>query len=195
MRKLIYSATIVAALLLVACEETPEENVGGTVEESGTEEDAGGTVEEGDTEETSAEPSADVASEAAKDASHEINQVISDNDNAKITLINMTEVADDIKGKTYKILFEIENRLTDTLDMGFTDISANGQQLSSGQSGIRYEAISPGKTGHATIVIYAEKEPALPELNSLKLNLDINRNMGIGKPLQFIEEYPIDVTF
>ena len=189
MKKLIYSAAIVSALLLAACEEPKEENVDGPVEEAGTEEDAGGTVE------TSAEPVAEVESEAAKDASHEMNQVISDNENAKVTLISMTEVADDTNGKVYKILFEIENKLTDTLAMGYADISANGQQLSSGQSSISYEDISPGKTGYATISIYAEKEPALPELNSLKLNLDISKKMGAGEPLRGIEDYPIDVTF
>lgn len=190
MKKIIYSATILSVLLLAACEEPTEKNVVGTVEESGTvEEDAGGTVE------TSAEPSAEVENEAAKDAPHEINQVISDNANAKVTLISMTEVADDTNGKVYKILFEIENKRTDTLAMGYADISANGQQLSSGQSGISYEDISPGKTGYATINIYAEKEPELPELNSLKLNLDISKKMGVGEPLQGIEEYPIDVTF
>ena len=57
MKKCIYSAALLLALMLGACGDTTEENVGGTVEESGTEIYANQTID---------------------DAVNEINQVIVD---------------------------------------------------------------------------------------------------------------------
>ena len=195
MKKLIYSATIVSALLLAACTETAEENVGDPIEEVGTEETSAGvesenaegnvegTVEEGDTEETSAD-----VENPDLNAPKVINQLIADDEIAKITLTEMTKVTDASGANVYEMIFEIENKSTNQLDLGHMNVSANEQKLTpgSGQTTLSRGLIDSGTTGRAKIQIIEKNELKLPELNSVMMDL-----MFVGLPTV----YPVNVTF
>ena len=170
MKKVIYSATLVSALMLGACGDTTEENVGGTVEESGTEVNA---------------------TETTDDAVNEINQVIVDNENVKATLLKITKVTDDIWGNSYEVIFDVQNKRTDSIGVQARSVSADGRMVDETLLSMSQE-IAPGKSGYATLTISEFDGYEFPEMNS---DFEMTLHIFSWDDYDYSEDHLVKVTF
>ena len=178
MKKCIYSAALVSALILGACGDTTEENIGGTVEENGTEEN-------------SAETSANTENESTDDAVNEINQVIVDNENVKATLLKITKVTDDIWGNSYEVIFDVENKRSDSIEVQARSVSADGRMVDDMLLSMSQE-VAPGKSAYATLKISEFDGYEFPELKS---DFEMTLHIFSWDNYDYTEDHPVKVTF
>jgi len=167
MKKCIYSAALVSALMLGACGDTTEENVGGTVEESGTE------------------------VSATEDAINEINQVIVDNENVKANLLKITKVTDDIWGNSYEVIFDVQNKRSDSIEVQARSVSADGRMIDETLLSMSQE-IAPGKAAYATLTISEFDGYEFPEMNS---DFEMTLHIFSWDDYDYSEDHPVKVIF
>ena len=165
MKKCIYSAALVSALMLGACGDTTEENVGGTVEESST--------------------------ETTEDAVNEINQVIVDNENVKATLLKIIKVTDDIWGNSYEVIFDVQNKRSDSIEVQARSVSADGRLVDETLLSMSQE-IAPGKSAYATLTISEFDGYEFPEMNS---NFEMTLHIFSWDDYDYSEDHLVKVTF
>jgi len=100
MKKCFYPFAIFMLFLsLTACGETTEEKLDGAVEKTETEQPA-------------EETQADEASENEND----MNQVIVDNDNVKVTLVKIVKKEDSIWGRSVEVVFDVQNKRQESIE-------------------------------------------------------------------------------
>ena len=178
MKKRIYSAALVSALILGACGDTTEENIGGTVEKSGTEVN-------------STETSTNAESGTLEDAINEINQVIVDNENIKATLLKITKVTDDIWGNSYEVIFDVQNKRSDSIEVQARSVSADGRMVDETLLSMSQE-VAPGKSAYATLTISEFDGYEFPEMNS---DFEMTLHIFSWDNYDYSEDHPVKVTF
>lgn len=170
-KKVIFSATLVLSLGLAACGETTEENLGGTTSSN---ED----VETADTEEV-------------KEDSNEINELIVDNENVKATLVKIVKKSDEIWGNSYEVIFDVENKRADTIEVQANTISADGRMVDETITSMSQEVAS-GKTAKATLSITEMEGYEFPELNS---DFEMELHIFSWDDYEWSEDHPVKVSF
>lgn len=111
MKKIFY-VSVLSALLLAACGGSTEENLGGTTNTD-------------DNIETNTEQ----ATEESQETSNDINQVIVDNEHIKATLVKIVKKNDDMWGNQYEVIFDVENKRQDKIEVQARSISADGRMI------------------------------------------------------------------
>lgn len=184
MKKLIYSTTIVSALLLGACGDEEPTNES-PLEENATEETTDNTTEE----------TADSTTEESHEehSSDGLNQIIADDENVKATLVNVTKATDSSGKAIYEALFEVENRLDAQIDVGYTEISGDGQPFVTGQSDMTATLIEPGATGQATLKVHESEGGGFPKNVEMSLSIS-KKNPDKPDVLQGVKDYSLSMT-
>lgn len=172
MKKMLYVGAI-SSLLLVGCGDTTEENVDGTVEENTT------------------ENVAEEEKEAVENEANEINQVIVDNANLKATLVKIVKVNDDIWGNSYEVIFDIQNKRSDTLTVQARNVSADGRMIDEMLLSMSQD-IAPSKSASAKLTIQEMEGYEFPELKS---DFEMTLHAFSWDNYDYEEDHPVKVTF
>jgi len=162
-----------SAMLLVGCGDASTESVSGSVEsDTGAE-----NVEE--------------AEEVAEEATEQINQVIADNENFKITLLDIAKVSDDIWGNSIEVKFDVENKRAETITVQARDVSADGRMVDDALI-MMSDDIATGKVGTVRLEIMELDGYDFPELNS---DLELTLRVFSWDNYDYQEEIPVKVSF
>lgn len=179
MKKLLFFA-IFSTLLLAACgDSSTEENIGGDASNS-----------ENGSASTEATPEEE-ANEEAKEESNDINELIVDNENVKATLIKIIKKTDAIFGDSYEIIFDVENKRSDSIEVQARSISADGRMVDDALTSMSQE-VAPGKAATATLTINNYEGYEFPELNS---DFEMELHIFSWDDYEYEESHPVKVTF
>lgn len=138
MKKLVLSAICVASLGLTACNDTTESRV-----ESSTGE-VGEQVE-------------------AKPQTIAINKLIADDENVKITLLEITKIESVTEGNRYDVVFEAINKRSDTIVLQVNSASADDMMIDTALLSMSTE-ITAGKMAKAKMRILERESYDFPEI-------------------------------
>jgi hypothetical protein len=156
LKKIFLAFVLVTCLFLIACGETTTEDLGGSVTNN---DNTTGEQTNNDTDSNSDEGDGESESEQS------INQLIVDNEHYKATLISITKKEDSIFGNSYEVLFDIENRRSDTIVAQAREVSADGRMIDETILSMSDE-IAPGKKGYAKLTISEYEGYDFPEITS-----------------------------
>lgn len=112
-------------------------------------------------------------------------QMIADDEYVKATIVDVIKDSEDA---VYNVVFEVENRLNNDIDVGYTEILGNGQSLTSSISATR---IPSGATGQATLYVEELSEGAFPA--SIELSLSISEYQTPSS-LYGVKDYPLTIA-
>lgn len=172
MKKFYYPiAMLMLLLLLAACGETTEENVNGKVENTETEQTAEETKED--------------------EKANEINQVIVDNENVKATLVKIVKKEDPIWGKSIEVIFDVENKRQDSIEVQARSVSADGRMVDETLL-VMSQEVAPGKSATAKLKIQEFEGYEFPEL---KENFEMTLHIFSWDQMDYQEDHPVKVTF
>lgn len=172
MKKFYYPiAMLMLLLLLAACGETTEENVNGKVENTETEQTAEETKED--------------------EKVNEINQVIVDNENVKATLVKIVKKEDPIWGKSIEVIFDVENKRQDSIEVQARSVSADGRMVDETLL-VMSQEVAPGKSATAKLKIQEFEGYEFPEL---KENFEMTLHIFSWDQMDYQEDHPVKVTF
>lgn len=177
MKKLLFSLLLLLTLVLAACGSTKEENVSGKVDT-----DKATSTEQEATEEVSEEASND---------ENEINQLIVDNENVKATLVKIVKKSDDIWGNTIEVVFDVENKRSDTIEVQANTVSADGRMVDETLLSMSQE-VAPGKAATATLTINEFEGYEFPTLES---DFEMTLHIFSWDDYDYTEDHPVKVTF
>ena len=156
--------------MLVGCGDTTTESVGGNVESyTGTE----------------------VVEETTNQATEQINQVIADNENFKITLLDILKVSDDIWGNSIEVRFDVENKRSETITVQARNVSADGRMVDETLLSMS-DDVATGKVGTARLTISEFEGYEFPELNS---DLELTLHVFSWDNYDYQEDVPVKVSF
>ncbi|WP_368655045.1 hypothetical protein AB4Y30_08485 [Ornithinibacillus sp. 4-3] len=152
---------LVLAGFLVACgdesEEKEIENVNSEGEKQAEQDDADAEQDEADKD---SEEATDEGSEDTESTTYD--EVLLDDENAKVTLKSIEKVSDDIFGDEYQVKMEIENKLDQTIEVQSREASIDGFMVD--DMVIFSETVAGGKKSNAELSIMAFDDE-LPEMN------------------------------
>lgn len=172
MKKCFYPFAIFMLFLsLTACGETTEENVNGKVENTETEQTAEETKED--------------------EKANEINQVIVDNENVKATLVKIVKKEDPIWGKSIEVIFDVENKRQDSIEVQARSVSADGRMVDETLL-VMSQEVAPGKSATAKLEIQEFEGYEFPEL---KENFEMTLHIFSWDQMDYQEDHPVKVTF
>lgn len=174
MNKLIFSAALILSLGLAACGDSKEENLSGTTNNSE------------DTTETDVKQE-----EESKEDSNEINELIVDNEHVKATLIKIVKKNDETWGNSYEVVFDIENKRSDSIEVQARSISADGRMVDETITSMSQE-VAPGKTAQAKLTISELEGYEFPELNS---DFEMTLHVFSWANYEWYEDHPVKVSF
>lgn len=166
---------LVFILGLAACGETSEENVGGTVNSS---EDA----ETENVEEATDE-------EEATTEDNELNEVVADNENVKATLVKIVKKDDSTWGKSIEVIFDIENKREDSIEVQARSVSADGRMVDEGILSMSQE-VAPGKAATAKLTFDDYEDHDFPELTS---DFEMELHVFSWDEMEYEENFPVKV--
>ncbi len=169
--------SFLALFMLTACGDNKEENVNGTVEND-NEENAGA----GDNDKTE---------EGSKNVENEINEVIVDNENIKATLVKIVKVSDEVWGNSIEVIFDIENKRTDSIEVQARSVSADGRMVDDTLITMSQE-IAPGKAATAKLEIMETEGYEFPKLTS---DFEMTLHVFSWENYDFEEDHPVKVQF
>ncbi|WP_152657329.1 hypothetical protein [Oceanobacillus sp. CFH 90083] len=166
MKKVLFLLLFSLFVLLAACGETE----GDEADNTGSEEEAQSSQEDADVNEEpeSAEGEAEAEEEgteeeeAVESESSAYNEVLLDDDTAKVVLTGIETKQDDIFGDEHSITFEIENKSDGTIEVQSRELSLDG--LMADDMAIFSQTVAAGKRANGELSIMAFDEE-LPELN------------------------------
>ena len=161
-------------MILTACGNTTEENVEGTVDNTGTD-----TTNENTNE-----------GKAANDE-NEINQLIVDNENVKATLVKITKINDDTWGNSIEVTFDVENKRQETIEVQARSVSADGRMVDETLLSMSQE-VAPGKTATAKLTIMEMEGYEFPELTS---DFEMTLHIFSWDNYEYEEDHPVKVQF
>ena len=173
MNKLIFSVALILSLGLVACGDSKEENLSGT------------TNNNKEATETEVKP------EESKEDSNEINELIVDNENVKATLVKIVKKNDETWGNSYEVVFDIENKRADSIEVQARSISADGRMVDETITSMSQE-VAAGKTAQAKLTISELEGYEFPELNS---DLEMTLHVFSWENYEWYEDHPVKVSF
>ena len=190
MKKLMGKAIIFIVFILViaGCSSlnsgkpnTEKENVDGQVVKN----------EEDSVEETSDEQEQQEEVEAEEE-SNDINQVIVDDENMKISLLKIVRKSDDTFGDRINVVFEMENKMDRSITVGAEHVSSDGKMVDNSVY-LMYQEISPNKLADAELSFMEMDDKEIPALEKdLELTIRVldfdDYDFG---PL----EYPVEISF
>lgn len=166
MKKLLF-LLFFSLFVLVACGDTDpkteaaaEENDTSTAETDSDESEA--AEEEGNKEEAAEEDEAVEEEENEESESSAYDEVILDDDTAKVVLTEIETVRDEIFGDEHQIKLEIENKSDQTIEVQSREVSLDG--LMADDMAVMSETVAAGKRANGELAIMAFDEE-LPELN------------------------------
>ncbi|MFL0507447.1 hypothetical protein ACH0B5_17030 [Ureibacillus sp. 179-F W5.1 NHS] len=176
MKKILFGLLLLLTLALAACGSTSE-NVSGKVDTdkaNSTEQEAG-----------------EKASEEASNDENEINQLIVDNENVKATLVKIVKKSDDIWGNTIEVVFDVENKRSDTIEVQANTVSADGRMVDETLLSMSQE-VAPGKAATATLTINEFEGYDFPALES---DFEMTLHIFSWDDYDYTEDLPVKVTF
>lgn len=180
MKKLLFGLLLLLTLALAACGSTSE-NVSGKVD----------TDKATSTEQEATEEEAVESSEEASNDENEINQLIVDNENVKATLVKIIKKSDDIWGNTIEVVFDVENKRSDTIEVQANTVSADGRMVDETLLSMSQE-VAPGKAATATLTINEYEGYDFPALES---DFEMTLHIFSWDDYDYTEDHPVKVTF
>ena len=172
MKNKVFATLVLSIVLLAACGGTKEENLGGNGSTDKTETTNNNTAKEG---------------EVAQD----INEVIVDNENLKATLVRIVKKSDDIIGNSYEVIFDVENKRKDSIEVQARDVSADGRMIEETLLSMS-QNVAAGKTAKATLSIMEYEGYEFPELNN---DFEMKLHIFSWDDYEWSEDHPVKVTF
>lgn len=173
MKKILIFPFLLLILSLTAC-GTTEENMGGDVNEK----------ENNTTEETNEENN-------AKNNENEINKVIVDNENVKVTLVKIVKKSDDIFGNTVEVVFDIQNKRKEPIEVQARSVSVDDRMVDETILSMSQE-VAAGKSATATLTINEFEGYDFPQFEK---NLEMKLHFFSWDDMDYEEEHPVNVTF
>ena len=173
-----FSLAFILIFALVGCGDKTKENVEGDVNTEGTE-----TKDTKDTKDTK--------SDKAADDEKEINEVIVDNENVKATLVKIVKVDDETWGKTIEVVFDVENKRSDSIEVQAREVSADGRMIDETLLTMSQE-VAPGKAATAKLQISEYEDYDFPELTS---DFEMQLHIFSWDNYDYEEDHPVKVTF
>lgn len=135
---------------------------------------------------------ADNGSEATDgDGSQAFNQQIVDNENIKVTLIDVVKKKDDIFGNEIRVKFEVENKMDQAIEVQARQVSADGKMVDETILSMSTE-IAPGKIADAVLTISDFEGYDFPALED---NLEMILHVFSWDNMDFTEEHKVVVNF
>lgn len=182
-----YFLLIIMAIGLVgltACGGTESEDLGGKVKEENAE-NAAEVNNEGENE---AESENEAENESAE---KEINELIVDNDNLKATLVKITKESDSIFGDSYKVIFEVENKLDHSIEVQARSVSADGMMVDEALLSMSQE-VAPGKKAKAVLDISDFEGYDFPEMEE---DFEMTLHIFSFDDFDYTEDHEVKVEF
>lgn len=130
--------------------------------------------------------------ETKKEEPKKLNQEIADTENIKATLISVEKKEDDVFGDTIEVMFEVENKRDDTIEIQAREVSADGKMVDEGMLSMSQE-ISGGKKADATLTIQNYDDGK--EIPELKENLEMILYAFSWDNMDFEEEHNVKIDF
>lgn len=130
--------------------------------------------------------------ETKKEEPKKLNQEIADTENIKATLISVEKKKDDVFGDTIEVMFEVENKRDDTIEIQAREVSADGKMVDEGMLSMSQE-ISGGKKADATLTIQSYDDGK--EIPELKENLEMILYAFSWDNMDFEEEHNVKIDF
>lgn len=179
MHKLIFLfIALLSLFMLSACGDNNDDNVGDTVENETTKED---TTTDGNEE----------AEKANKNEEKEFNELIVDNENIKATLVKIAKLSDEVWGNSIEVIFEIENKREDSIEVQARSVSADGRMIDDSLITMSQE-IAPGKSASTKLEIMEMEGYEFPEL---KEDFEMTLHIFSWEDYEFEEDHPVKVQF
>lgn len=192
MKKFFFSAILIVSLILVGCSETETENLGGTVannseEDNSTENNSNNANEEGNNSNDANEE--DNNSEDTEES--KVDQIIADDENYKVTLLEIVKKSDDIFGDSIEVVFEIENKLDHTIVAQARSVSADGYMVDETIISMSQE-VAAEKKAKAVLSIEDFDDYDFPELEE---DFEMTLLMIDEETYENIAEHEVKVSF
>jgi hypothetical protein len=170
--------SLLALFMLTACGDNNEENTDNTVKTENAEE---GTDEKDD----------ENIEESTENKEYEFNQLIVDNENIKATLVKIAKLSDEVWGNSIEVVFEIENKREDSIEVQARSVSADGRMVDDTLISMSQE-IAPGKSASAKLEIMEMEGYEFPELTS---DFEMTLHVFSWENYEFEEDHPVNVQF
>lgn len=173
MQKLLYLISVTSLLLLAACGDTTEEDLGGNVDTDTTNENT--------------EQQAEDTSNNEK----EINEVIVDNENVKVTLVKIVSKSDDIWGNSVEVVYDVTNKRSDNIEVQARNVSVDDRMVDETLLSMSQE-VAPGKSVTATLTINEFEGYEFPKFEN---NFEMTLHIFSRDNMDYTEEHPVSITF
>lgn len=173
MQKLLYLISVTSLLLLAACGDTTEEDLGGNVDTDTTNENT--------------EQQAEDTSNNEK----EINEVIVDNENVKVTLVKIVSKSDDIWGNSVEVVYDVTNKRSDNIEVQARNVSVDDRMVDETLLSMSQE-VAPGKSATATLTINEFEGYEFPKFEN---NFEMTLHIFSRDNMDYTEEHPVSITF
>ncbi|NLY78381.1 MAG: hypothetical protein GX072_00320 [Lysinibacillus sp.] len=173
MQKLLYLISVTSLLLLAACGDTTEEDLGGNVDTDTTNENT--------------EQQAEDTSNNEK----EINEVIVDNENVKVTLVKIVSKSDDIWGNSVEVVYDVTNKRSDNIEVQARNVSVDDRMVDETLLSMSQE-VAPGKSATATLTINEFEGYEFPKFEN---NFEMTLHIFSWDNMDYTEEHPVSITF
>lgn len=174
MKKLLY-LMFASCLWLAACGETSEENVGGDVDKENTNENANQQTEE----------------TATQNDENEINEVIVDNENVKVTLVKIVKKSDEVWGNSVDVVFDVTNKRSDSIEVQARNVSVDDRMVDETLLTMSQE-VAAGKSATATLTVNEFEGYEFPKFEK---NFEMVLYIFSWDNADYSEEHPVSITF
>src|SRR5690606_18120254 len=103
----------------------------------------------------------------------EINEVIVDNENVKVTLVKIVSKSDDIWGNSVEVVYDVTNKRSDNIEVQARNVTVDDRMVDETLLSMSQE-VAPGKSATATLTINEFEGYELPKFeNNFEMTLHI----------------------
>lgn len=177
MKKILLGATLFSALLLASCGGESKEKIEGSVESTAAVEN---TAKESTSEEA-----------ASNDIKTEYNQEIADDENIKISLMNIEHISNkDYNEEKYVVSFDVTNKRSETIAVQAREVSINNRMVDESLLNMSTD-IAGGKSATAKLEIQDYTGGELPELTG---NLEMILHTFDWDSMENSHDVPVSIT-
>ena len=109
----------------------------------------------------------------------------------KATLLKIIKVTDDIWGNCYEVIFDVQNKRSDSIEVQARSVSADDRMVDETLLSMSQE-IAPGKAGYATLTISEFDGYEFPEMNA---DFEMTLHIFSSDDYDYSEDHLVKVTF